>query len=239
MPSFETLLIAAVVAAVALGALALFAGLRTTSASDASGASDAIRELGGGHFAAALERARTGPRAPRDELYAAAVAAKHLRLWERADELLARLLGSDAGDGEAWLERGLVAAYSGYPGRAAEASSAFARALAHRADLAESLTLHRAWLALREGDRAAARRLFDEVETPLENKLRGDLGEGEPLFAEWFLQAAALWSAAGDGERAAWAAAAGRAAAPESRLPDIILLAAPGGPAADLPPPLQ
>jgi len=233
VPSFETLLIAAVVAAVALGALALFAGLRTAAASDAS---DAIRELGGGHFAAALERARTGPRALRDELYAAAVAAKHLRLWERADELLARLLGSDAGDGEAWLERGLVAAYAG---RAAEASSAFARALAHRADLAESLTLHRAWLALREGDRAAARRLFEEVETPLENKLRGDLGEGEPLFAEWFLQAAALWSAAGDGERAAWAAAAGRAAAPESRLPDLILLAAPGGPAAGLPPPLQ
>jgi hypothetical protein len=230
VPSFETLLIAAVVAAVALGALALFAGLR------AAAASDAMAELGGGHFAAALERARTGPRAPRDELYAAAVAAKHLRLWERADEFLARILGSDAGDGEAWLERGLVAAYAG---RAAEASSSFTCALAHRADLAESLTLHRAWLALREGDRAAARRLFDEVETPLENKLRGDLGEGEPLFAEWFLQAAALWSAAGDGERAAWAAAAGRAAAPESHLPDLILLAAPGGSAADLPPPLQ
>jgi hypothetical protein len=48
--------------------------------------------------------------------------------------------------------------------------------------------------------------------------LRTDLGQGEPLFAEWFLQAAALWEAAGDFERAAWARTAGREAAPESRL---------------------
>ena len=45
-----------------------------------------------------------------------------------------------------------------------------------------------------------------------------DLGSGEPLFAEWFLQAADLWADAGDEERAAWARREGRASAPESRL---------------------
>ena len=214
MPGFETLLVVLLAAVLALGALGLFASLR------AGAASEAMAELGSGRFAAALDRARTGPRAPRDELYAAAVAAKHLGLWERADELLGRLLAADPGDGEAWLERGAVASYAG---RAGDAEAAFSRALAGRADLAESITLSRAWLALREGDAAGARRLFDEVETPLESKLRSDLGEGDPLFAEWFLLAAALWRAQGDAGRADWAAAAGRAAAPESRLPDVIL----------------
>src|SRR4051794_38670480 len=137
MPGFEALLIAIVAAVLALGAVALFASLR------ARAASDAMAELANGRFAETLERARTGPRAPRDDLYAAAVAAKHLRLWERADELLGRILASDPGDGEAWLERGSTAAYAGRP---AEAASALARALAQRSDLAESITLHRAWL---------------------------------------------------------------------------------------------
>src|SRR3978361_98894 len=87
----------------------------------------------------------------------------------------------------------------------------------------ESIPLPRAWLALRRGDVKTARRLFDEVEAPLETKLRSDLGSGEPLFAEWFLHAAALWAALGDTRRARWAAAAGRASAPESRLPDFNL----------------
>ncbi len=217
MPGFETLLVVLLSAVLALGALGLFATLR------AGAASDAMAELGHGRFAAALEKARTGPRAPRDELYAAAVAAKHLGLWERADELLDRLLRGDPGDGEAWLEKGAVAAYAGRGANAADAAAAFARALAGRSDLAESITLARAWLALSQGDAAAARRLFDEVEAPLESKLRSDLGEGDPLFAEWFLLAAALWRAQGDAGRAAWAAAAGRAAAPESRLPEVIL----------------
>jgi tetratricopeptide (TPR) repeat protein len=219
LPTFETLLLAALVIALGLGALALFASLR------AAAASDAMADLGRGHFAAALERAQGGPRAPRDDLYAAAVAAKHLLLWDRAAALLDDLVRRDPADGEAWLERGLVAAYTG---RADEAAAAFGKALAYRADLAESLTLHRAWLALSQGDRAAARRLFDEVEAPLESKLRGDLGEGDPLFAEWFLQAAALWKVAGDDERAGWAAGAGRAAAPESRLADLVLAAGAG-----------
>ena len=210
MPSFESLLLGALLVALAAGSLLLWSGLRR------SGASPAVQELERGHFAAALAAARTaGPRPERDELYTAAVAAKHLLELDRARELLDRLLATDPGDGEAWLEKGLVTAYAGDP---AAAEEAFARAAAHRSDLAESLTLHRAWLALRRGDPAASRRLFDEVETPLETKLRTDLGEGEPLFAEWFLQAAALWEAAGDSARAAWARSAGRAAAPESRL---------------------
>jgi tetratricopeptide (TPR) repeat protein len=210
MPSFESLLLGTLLAGLAVGAFLLWSGLRH------SGASPAVQELGRGHFAAALAAAQTGgPRPERDELYTAAVAAKHLLELDRARDLLGRLLALDPQDGEAWLESGLVAAYAGdFPA----AESAFARASAQRSDLAESLTLHRAWLALRRGDRAASRRLFDEVEAPLETKLRTDLGEGEPLFAEWFLQAAALWNAAGDSARASWARAAGRAAAPESDL---------------------
>jgi len=210
MPSFESLLLGALLVALAAGSLLFWSGLRR------SGASPAVQELERGHFSAALAAARlAGPRPERDELYAAAVAAKHLLELDRARDLLGRLLAADPGDGEAWLEKGLVAAYAGDP---AAAEEAFAKAAAHRSDLAESLTLHRAWLALRRGDSAASQRLFDEVEAPLETKLRTDLGEGEPLFAEWFLQAAALWEAAGDSARAAWARSAGRAAAPESRL---------------------
>jgi tetratricopeptide (TPR) repeat protein len=209
MPSFETLSLGALLAAVAAGAFLLWAGLRR------SGTSPAREELGRGHFAAALAAARiAGPHPERDELYTAAVAAKHLLDLDRARDLLAQLLADDPDDGEAWLESGLVAAYAG---DLATAETAFARAASHRSDLTESLTLHRAWLSLRKGDAEAARRRFDEVEAPLETKLRTDLGEGEPLFAEWFLQAAVLWDAAGDSARADWARSAGRLAAPESR----------------------
>jgi predicted Zn-dependent protease len=209
MPSFESLFLGALLLALAAGAFLLWSGLKR------SGTSLAVQELGRGHFAAALAAARTdGPHPERDELYAAAVAAKHLLDLDRARELLGRLLAADPEDGEAWLESGLVAAYSG---DTAAALTAFARAAARRSDLAESITLHRAWLALRQGDTATARRLFDEVEAPLETKLKTDLGEGEPLFAEWFLEAATLWAAFGDSERAAWARSAGRAAAPQSR----------------------
>ncbi|MFY9820352.1 MAG: hypothetical protein WAM82_03165, partial [Thermoanaerobaculia bacterium] len=120
--------------------------------------------------------------------------------------------------GEAWLERGLTAAWAGGFDNFDKAEAAFQKAGALRSDLLESLTLHRAWLALRRGDRQGARRLFSEIEAPLENKLRSDLGSGEPLFAEWFLQAADLWADAGDDERAAWARAEGKASAPESCL---------------------
>ena len=208
--AFETLLFWLILAGLAVGALGLWAVLRHTPR---SGAMD---PLGRGDFAAALAAARTGPGATRSDLWAAAVAAKHLLELDRAAALLDRLLRAEPDDGEAWLERGLVAAYAGEP---EQARAAFARAEALRSDLAESLTLHRAWATLRAGDARTARRLFEEVEAPLETKLRMDLG-GDPLFAEWFLQAAALWRAAGDAERADWAEAAGRAAAPASRLPE-------------------
>lgn len=213
MLSFEALLIALFLALLAAGAVGLWAVLRRPSASPA------LRALGEGRFAAALAAARTDAGAGRDELYAAAVAARHLLDFARARALLDRILARDPGDGEAWLESGLAAAYAG---DVAAAESAFARVEPLRSDLLESLTLHRAWLALQRGDVQTARRLFGEVEAPLENKLRSDLGSGEPLFAEWFLQAAALWRMAGDAERAAWAWREGQASAPESRLAEVV-----------------
>lgn len=219
-PSFEGLMLALLLVLLAAGALGLWTTLRREPASAAQAA------LGQGRFAAALEAARTDARAGRDELYAAAVAAKHLLDLDRARELLGRVLAVDPTDGEAWLESGLVAAYKG---DFAAAEQAFAQVEPRRSDLLESLTLHRAWLALRQGDPRRARRLFDEVEAPLENKLRSDLGSGEPLFAEWFLQAAALWAAAGEAGKAEWALREGRASAPESRL-DKVLAPEPGFP---------
>jgi tetratricopeptide (TPR) repeat protein len=207
--SFETLLVILLLVLLAAGALGLWVTLRQPSGSPA------LQALGKGHFAAALEAARTDARAGRDELYAGAVAAKHLLELDRARLLLDRILARDPADGEAWLERGLVAAYAG---DLEAADRAFAKVEPLRSDLLESLTLHRAWLALRRGDSPAARRLFAEVDAPLENKLRSDLGGGEPLFAEWFLQAAALWRAFGDEEKAEWARREGQASAPESRL---------------------
>jgi predicted Zn-dependent protease len=213
VPTFDLLFLGLLLALLAAGALGLWATLRRPAATPA------LQALGEGRFAAVLAAARTDARASRDELYAAAVAAKHLLELDRARLLLERILARDPRDGEAWLESGLVAAYAG--DRAA-AEHAFAEAAPLRSDLLESLTLHRAWLALRQGDSQTAHRLFSEVEAPLENKLRSDLGSGEPLFAEWFLQAAALWRAGGDSQRAEWARREGRTSAPESRLAGVI-----------------
>jgi len=216
MPSFELLLLAVLALLAAAGAVALFAILRDRSRAPASAATAALSR---GELRAALAAARTDPRAPRDDLYTAAVAARHLLELDTARALTARLVAADPRDGEAWLESALAAAYAG---DAPAAEHAFARAAALRADLLESITLHRAWLALAQGDRRAARARFEEVEASLEGKLRSDLGPGDPLFAEWFLHAGALWQAAGDAERAAWAFAAGRAAAPESSLWEVV-----------------
>src|SRR6476660_6648856 len=115
MPSFESLLLGILLAGLAVGSFLLWSGLKR------SGTSAALEELGRGHFRAALAAARTaGPRPERDELYAASVAAKHLLELDRARELLGRLLAFDPEDGEAWLESGLVAAYSGDPAAARE-----------------------------------------------------------------------------------------------------------------------
>lgn len=213
MPSFEDLFTLLIIVVIAAGALVLFAALRRTPVSLA------VQAVGRGDFTAALASARTGANARRDELLAAAVAAKHLLRLEESRALLARVLARDPADGEAWLEAGLAAAYAGdWP----TAARALAEAAARRSDLAESITLHRAWVELRQKEVRKARRLFDEVETSLENKLRTDLGGGEPLFAEWFLQAAELWAAFGDEERADWAREEGRRSAIGSRLPEIL-----------------
>jgi tetratricopeptide (TPR) repeat protein len=224
MPSFEGLLLALLLVLLVGGSLGLWATLRRSPVGTAQGA------LEQGRFAAALEAARTDARAGRDDLLAAAVAARHLLELDRAREILARVLAGDPADGEAWLEAGLVEAYAG---DSEAARRAFGKVEANRSDLLESVNLHRAWLALRAGDRRRARRLFDEVEAPLETKLRSDLGTGEPLFAEWFLQASALWKAFGEEEKAAWAWREGRASAPESKLSQIIATDA------EPPPPLQ
>ena len=213
MPSFEAILAVLILAAVVVSSIALVSVLRRTGSSQASEA------VGRGDFETALAAARTGRGAGRDELFAAAVAARHLLRFDEARRLLGRILAADSTDGEAWLESGLAAAYAG---DLAEASRALGRAVAIRSDLAESITLHRAWIELRKGDLREARHLFDEVETSLENKLRTDLGGGEPLFAEWFLQASELWAALGDPERAAWAWEEGRKSAGGSRLPEIL-----------------
>ena len=213
MPAFETLLIVLLALLGAVASIGLYLVLRNPPASPV------MEAVGRGEFSAALEAARGRAKAGRDELYAAAVAARHLLRFEEARGYLGRLLTADPEDGEARIEAGLVAAYEG---DFAAAEQAFLEAASRRSDLTESITLHRAWVALRRGDRRAARRLFDEVEAPLETKLRSDLGSGDPLFAEWFLQAAALWEAFGDVERAGWARREGRASAPESRLAERV-----------------
>ncbi|MES1245915.1 MAG: hypothetical protein ABUT39_30185 [Acidobacteriota bacterium] len=213
MPSFEGLFAVLILAAVVITAFVLVSVLRRTQDSPAAQA------VGRGDFETALAAARTGRGAGRDELFAAAVAAKHLLRFDEARKLLARILASDPSDGEAWLESGLAAAYAG---DLDAAGRDLGKAAALRSDLAESITLHRAWIELRKGDLREAGRRFDEVETSLENKLRTDLGGGEPLFAEWFLQAAQLWAALGDPDRAAWAWEEGRRSAGGSRLPDFL-----------------
>ena len=213
MTTAELLLLTLSLVVLATVALGAFAVLRHRPHSLAA------ELLDRGEFRAAWAAAHTGRGSDRDELYAAAVAAKHLLQLDQASALLDRLLATDPADGEVRLERGLVAAYAGH---FREAAKQFDAVTTSRADLAESLTLHRAWLAIAQGQLSKARSLFEEVSVPLETKLRQDIGPGDPLFAEWFLQAAALWRALGDEQRAAWAAAEGLAAAPESRLGERI-----------------
>lgn len=207
MPSIETLLILLLAAAAGCAILVLAAVLHRPRPGTAA------RALERGDFAAALEQGAAAE-SPGERL-AAAVAARHLLAFDRAARLLDDLLAAAPGDGEAWLERGLVAAHTG---DVATAEAAWERVEQSRSDLLEPLTLHRAWLALRSGDRHRALQLFEEVEAPLENKLRTDLGSGDPAFADWFLQASALWRAAGETGKADWAVAEARKSAPASRL---------------------
>ena len=171
--------------------------------------------VGRGDFSRALASADVSPGAERDELFAAALAAKHELDLDAAEALLARILEGDPSDGEAWMERGLVAAYRGDHPRADEH---LATAERYRSDLLESISLHRAWTSLRAGDLERARRGFEEISAPLESKLRHDLGPGDPLFAEWFFQAADLWEESGARDKGAWARREARRSAPSSKL---------------------
>lgn len=177
----------------------------------------AADSLAAGEFAAAVAAAGNG--AATAELVPAAIAARHLGDLETARRLAERAVEADPSDGEAWLELGLV---RGYAGELEPADTALARALSERSDLAEAVTLHRAWLALRGGDRATARRLFEEVEAPLETKLGLDLGAGDTVFADWFFHAGELWlglDRGGDDQgKGHWALAEARRSAPGSRV---------------------
>lgn len=211
--SFELLLLGTIVLVAAASGLALVLALRPGTHSPLA------RALEEGRFAAVLGLAKSRALDEREDLLATAAAAKHLLRWSQAEELLQRLLGEDPADGEVLVEAGLVATYRQ---RAQEAEQLLSRAAAARADLSESVMLHRAFAALVAGQPQRARDLFEEVEAPLETKLEVDLGEGEALFAEWFLHAACLWGRLGRVERGRWAWEKGVESAPESLLPDFI-----------------
>lgn len=165
-----------------------------------------------GDFPAAVAAARAGAA---EELVPASIAARHLGDFDKAARLADRAVRLNPDDGEAWLELGLV---RGFAGELDEADVALVRAVTERSDLAEAVTLHRAWLALRGDDRETARRLFEEVEAPLETKLELDLGSGDPVFADWFFHAGELWRALGNDEKGHWALGEARRSAPGSRL---------------------
>jgi tetratricopeptide (TPR) repeat protein len=213
MPSFETLMFVGVFGLLAVAGLTFLVVLRS------SRGAPAVSAFEDGRFAEALELARSGSDDSRGSRIAGARAARHLLDFDTANELLDDLFREDPEDGEAWVEKGLVAAYL----RDSEsARSHFQNAAALRSDLLESITLHRAWVEHSAGDATLARKLFDEIEQPIITKLDTDLGEGDPEFAEWFLHAGWLWRARGDEARALDAIEAARQAAPESQLPGLL-----------------
>ncbi len=214
MPAFETLLILSLAATLALGALALVwilgrqsqgPAVTALARGDFTGAREAVvlKSLGDGKACAS-----------REEQMAAAIAAKHLLALDEAKQRLQLLLAVDPADAEAALELGLVAAYDHDPLTAEQCFTLASR----RPDLMEAITLHRAWSNLDCGEHGKARRQFEEIEAALESKLRTDLGEGDPEFSEWFLQAGSLWFANQQTAKAKWAAKAGSHAAPRSLL---------------------
>lgn len=202
----------AAIATLAAGFL-VWSALRVRGGTDRAGSA-----LSRGDFGAALAFGE-GQGADRRGWLAAALAARHLLLFDRAEALTGRLLADDPQDAEARIERALGAAWQG---RCEPAEADLARALGERPDLAEPIALHRAFLAWRRGDGDTARRLFEEIAAAVESKLRVDIGPGDGLFADWFLEAALLWEASGDRERGAWAAAAFARSAPQSRLREVL-----------------
>ena len=208
MPSFELLSLALIAAAAAL------AGAMTWAALARGRPSASEKALDDGDYESVLAAVDEEDANGR-ELLALAVAAKHSLELERADSALDRLLAREPDHGEAWLERGLVAAYAG---RHRAATEAFKIAATERSDLTEALQLHQAWSHLDAGNEESARRLFDEIAAPIENKLRRDIGGADPFFAEWYAQSARLWAFSGDLELARWAASQALTAAPDSAL---------------------
>ncbi len=209
MPTIETLLVILLVGTAAFGALALVFALGRQTQGPAATA------LSQGDFAAARNAVALGSRDPcHEEQLAAAIAAKHLLALDEARQRLAGLLAADPDDAVAALELGLVAAYD----RDYLAAEQYFALASRRPDLAEALTLHRAWCDLDQGRRRQALTRFEEIEAALESKLRTDLGEGDPEFSEWFLQAGSLWNAIQETDKARWAAEAGARAAPKSLL---------------------
>jgi len=208
--SFESLGVLASLLALAAVGFVLVVGLRGRRLPES-------RAVGEGRYSEALSEADLSEDADRASLYAAAVAAKHLLDWHRSELFFHRILFDDD-YGEAWLELGLVETYRGNP---TEALKCFDRAAALRSDLTESIILHRAFARLRLGEIDPARQLFEEVEVPLETKLRTDIGSGEPFFLEWFLQCSSLWRALGQSAKAEWALAQAEEAVGESRLLEV------------------
>lgn len=213
LEAFTTVLLLLVGLAVVLG---LFAALAASRSGEAAAA------LAGGRLTEALALGRDA--SARKERLAAAIAARLMLDLDAARELLEDLLAEDSSDGEAWLERGITAAWAG---RVEVADEAFNTAARLRSDLTETILLHRAWLALSQGDHGLARRLFEEIEAPLETKLRTDLGPGDPSFAEWFLIAGSLYWTTGRPEDARWAAQRGAEAAPGDQMAALLLAPAP------------
>lgn len=213
MTLFELLSIGVIVVT---GAVLIMLAVVVIRNTPRSAASDLV---GTGDFSEALTSADTGADAERDELMATAFAAKHMMELDRARGLVDRVLADDRADGEAWIERGLIQAYGDDHSGALESLEEAGR---HRADLLESIALHRAWVELRAGDHAASRRRFEEVSAPLRSKFESDMGPGDPLFAEWFFQAADLWDARGEHELGKWSRSEARKAAPQSRLISVL-----------------
>jgi len=208
LPEIASAFLLLVLLALAVGLVAALAGSRQ---------GPAARALGEGDLRTALAAGRGAH--SRDERLAAAVAARQLLDFDAAVALLDALVAEEPDDGEAWLERGVTAAWVG---DAATAERAFGRVATRRSDLGETLSLHRAWLALRAGERERARRLFGEIAWPLHNKLTMDLGPGDPSFAEWFLMAAVLHHTLGQEEEARQALEHGVAAAPDLGLVELL-----------------
>jgi len=215
MAASEILLTLIAIAVSIAAALLVWAALRGRGGADAAGGA-----LSRGDFGLALALGEA-PGGGRREWLAASTAARHLLLFDRAATLTDRLLAADPIDGEALIERALALLWQGRPEQADEAEAALARALLARPDFAEPIALHRALLAARRGDLTEASRRFEEIAVALESKLRSDIGPGDALFADWFLEASVLWRAQGDEERAEWAARGFAASAPQSRLREI------------------